>query len=91
LDALTFLVFGAVLLVPAARTVSAAGVVHAVLSLTVIRMLAVAIALIGTGARGPTVAFLGWFGPRGLASIVFAAIVVEEARSTRRRRSASAA
>jgi NhaP-type Na+/H+ or K+/H+ antiporter len=35
--------------------------------------------MLGTGARRPTIAFLGWFGPRGLASIVFAAIVVEEA------------
>jgi NhaP-type Na+/H+ or K+/H+ antiporter len=79
LDALTFLVFGAVFVVPAFQHVTAAGIVYAVLSLTVIRMLPVAIALRGTGARRPTVAFLGWFGPRGLASIVFAAIVVEEA------------
>ena len=42
-------------------------------------MLPVALALLGTGARRPTVAFLGWFGPRGLASIVFAVIVVQEA------------
>ena len=34
--------------------------------------------MLGTGARRPTVAFLGWFGPRGLASIVFAVILVEE-------------
>ena len=34
--------------------------------------------MIGTGARRPTVAFLGWFGPRGLASIVFAVLVIEE-------------
>jgi sodium/hydrogen antiporter len=50
-----------------------------VLSLTLVRMLPVAIAMIGTGARMPTVGFLGWFGPRGLASIVFAVIVVSEA------------
>jgi NhaP-type Na+/H+ or K+/H+ antiporter len=31
----------------------------------------------GTRARPPTVAFLGWFGPRGLASIVFAVLLVE--------------
>ena len=49
------------------------------LSLTVVRMLPVAVALLGSGARPPTVAFLGWFGPRGLASIVFAVIVVQEA------------
>jgi NhaP-type Na+/H+ or K+/H+ antiporter len=34
--------------------------------------------MLGTGALRPTVAFLGWFGPRGAASIVFALLVVEE-------------
>jgi NhaP-type Na+/H+ or K+/H+ antiporter len=52
---------------------------YAALSLTVVRTLPVAIAMIGTGARSRTVGFLGWFGPRGLASIVFAVIVVQEA------------
>jgi NhaP-type Na+/H+ or K+/H+ antiporter len=51
---------------------------YAVLSLTVVRLIPVAIAMIGTGARRPTLAFLGWFGPRGLASIVFAVLVLEE-------------
>jgi NhaP-type Na+/H+ or K+/H+ antiporter len=41
-------------------------------------MLPVGLAMIGTGALRPTVAFLGWFGPRGLASIVFALLLVEE-------------
>ncbi len=41
-------------------------------------MLPVAIAMLGTRAKAPTLGFLGWFGPRGLASIVFAVIVVEE-------------
>ena len=41
-------------------------------------MLPVALALLGTGARRPTVAFLGWFGPRGLASIVFAVILLDD-------------
>jgi len=36
------------------------------------------VAMLGTGARRPTVGFLGWFGPRGLASIVFAILVIEE-------------
>jgi NhaP-type Na+/H+ or K+/H+ antiporter len=79
LDALTFLVFGAVLLVPAMESIDGPGVVYALLSLTVIRMLPVAVSMIGTSARRATIGFLGWFGPRGLASIVFAAIVVEEA------------
>jgi NhaP-type Na+/H+ or K+/H+ antiporter len=41
-------------------------------------MVPVALALLGTGARRPTVAFLGWFGPRGAASIVFALLLLEE-------------
>lgn len=53
-------------------------VVYAVLSLTVVRMLPVALALIGSGLDHRTVAFVGWFGPRGLASLVFALIAVEE-------------
>jgi len=51
---------------------------YAALSLTLVRMIPVAIALLGTGARLPTVAFVGWFGPRGLASIVFAIIALQE-------------
>jgi len=77
-NAVTFIVFGAVLLGPVLGEVTWSVALYAVLSLTVVRMLPVAIALIGTGARKQTVAFLGWFGPRGLASIVFAVLVVEE-------------
>jgi len=75
LDSITFLVFGAVLLGPALEHVSWQIALYAVLSLTIVRMAAVTIALWGTHVRAPTVAFLGWFGPRGLASIVFAVIV----------------
>jgi sodium/hydrogen antiporter len=78
LSALTFVVFGAVLLGPALGGVTWAVFAYAVLSLTVVRMLPVAAAMLGTGARRPTVGFLGWFGPRGLASIVFAIILLEE-------------
>jgi NhaP-type Na+/H+ or K+/H+ antiporter len=79
LGGVTFLVFGAVLLGPALKHVTWEIVLYAVLSLTVVRMLPVAIAMLGTSANWRTVAFLGWFGPRGLASIVFAVIVVQEA------------
>ena len=48
-----------------------APIVYAVLSLTVIRMLPVAIALLGLRFQLATVVFMGWFGPRGLASVVF--------------------
>jgi NhaP-type Na+/H+ or K+/H+ antiporter len=78
LGAVTFIVFGAVLLGPVLGDVTWSVALYAVLSLTVVRMLPVAIAMIGTGARRPTLAFLGWFGPRGLASIVFAVLVLEE-------------
>jgi NhaP-type Na+/H+ or K+/H+ antiporter len=53
-------------------------VLYAVLSLTVVRMVPVAIAVIGLGLRPSTIAFLGWFGPRGLASVILALVVVEE-------------
>ena len=50
---------------------------YAFLSLTVIRMLPVAIALAGTGLSRATVLFMGWFGPRGLASIVLGLVYLE--------------
>ncbi len=50
----------------------------AVAALAVLRLLPVAVSLIGTGFQWPTVAFLGWFGPRGVATIVFGLIAVEE-------------
>ncbi len=78
LAAVTFMVFGAVLLGPALGDLTWQIALYAVLSLTVVRMLPVAISLLGTGARRPTVGFLGWFGPRGAASIVFALLVLEE-------------
>ena len=52
--------------------------VLAVLALTALRMVPVAVAMIGTGFHWPTVAFLGWFGPRGLATIVFGLLALDE-------------
>ena len=78
LNGVTFVLFGAILLGPALGELSWELALYAVLSLTVVRMLPVAIAMLGTRARAPTLGFLGWFGPRGLASIVFAVIVIEE-------------
>ncbi|MGB6221423.1 cation:proton antiporter [Haloferula sp.] len=51
---------------------------YALLSLTVVRMIPVAASLIGTGLRKETVAFMGWFGPRGLASIVLGLVYLEQ-------------
>ena len=78
LNAVTFLMFGAVILGPVIDDLGWEALLYAVVSLTVVRMLPVALAMLGTRARPPTIAFLGWFGPRGLASIVFAVILVEE-------------
>jgi NhaP-type Na+/H+ or K+/H+ antiporter len=55
-----------------------ASILYGVLSLTVIRMLPVAIALIGTGLSRASVLFMGWFGPRGLASIVLGLVYLEQ-------------
>ncbi len=77
LNAGTLIVFGAVALGPALRLVDWRIALYAVLSLTIARMVPVALSLIGLHARRPTMAFVGWFGPRGLASIVFAVIVLE--------------
>jgi len=51
---------------------------YAVLSLTLARMVPVALAVMGTGLRPPTVAFMGWFGPRGIASIALLFVVISE-------------
>ena len=78
LNAVTFLLFGAVLLGPAFADLDWRVALYAVGSLTVVRMLPVALAMLGAGMRWVTVGFLGWFGPRGLASIVFVLILVEQ-------------
>jgi sodium/hydrogen antiporter len=58
--------------------ISPAHVLYAVLSLTVVRMVPVAISLIGTHFSRATVLFMGWFGPRGLASIVLGLVYLEQ-------------
>jgi len=55
-------------------------VLYAVLSLTIVRMLPVAVALVGSGLDRATVLFMGWFGPRGLASIVLGLVYLEQER-----------
>ena len=71
-------VFGAVFVGPVFEgEISWRAVLYAGISLTLIRMLPVAIALAGTRFRPATVAFMGWFGPRGLASVVFTLVAAE--------------
>lgn len=73
-----FLLFGATFVLPAFQTATEVDWVYAILSLTVVRMLPVAISLIGTKIAFSTTLFLGWFGPRGLASLIFALLVTRE-------------
>jgi sodium/hydrogen antiporter len=79
LTAVAFLMLGAGLLGPVLGRATPQAVLYAVLSLTVVRLVPVAVSMLRTGLSRPTVAYVGWFGPRGLASIVFAGVVVEQA------------
>ena len=72
-----FMSFGAMMAWPAISHATPMHWLYAVLSLTVLRMAPVALSLIGSGLRRPTVYYIGWFGPRGLASILFAMLILE--------------
>jgi len=75
---LVWLSFGAVAVPIVLDRLTWSLLAYAVLSLTVVRMVPVVLALIGGGLDRRTVAFVGWFGPRGLASLVFALLALEE-------------
>jgi NhaP-type Na+/H+ or K+/H+ antiporter len=73
---MTWVLFGAAVVGQAVGDFSWSPVLYAVLSLTVIRMVPVFVCVAGLGLKTESKLFLGWFGPRGLASIVFAVIVI---------------
>lgn len=75
---LTFLALGATMIPEAASAISVRLLVFALLALTVMRIVPVAVSLLGTGVSPATSLFLGWFGPRGLASVLFVLVVLEE-------------
>jgi NhaP-type Na+/H+ or K+/H+ antiporter len=77
LSLLVWFTFGAVMLGPGLADLGWRDVVFALLALTVLRMVPVAISLAGSGLDRATVVFVGWFGPRGLASVVFGLIAVD--------------
>jgi len=77
LAAIGFMLLGAGLLGPVVARATPVTILYAVVSLTVIRILPVTIAMLRTGFAPASLLYLGWFGPRGLASIVFAGLVVE--------------
>ncbi len=76
---LTFLFFGAALAGPALDQLTWRIALYALASLTIVRMVPVALSLVRSGLHPVTVAYVGWFGPRGLASIVFGLFILEEA------------
>jgi len=76
---LTFTAFGAAMIPQAMGAVTIMHIVFGILVLTVLRMLPIQLSLIGTGIKPVTSMFLGWFGPRGLASILFVLLILEEA------------
>lgn len=77
LSLVTFTTFGALMVPLAFEHLDATIVLYAVLSLTLVRGLAVAVGLLGAGLGATTVAFVAWFGPRGVASLLFGLILIE--------------
>lgn len=75
---LVWAIFGALLLAPVLEgDLRWTPILYAILSLTVIRMVPVAVSMLGSGLRTSSVLFMGWFGPRGLASVVFTLLAME--------------
>ena len=74
--------FGAVLVPLAIEQLDWRTMLYALFSLTIVRMLPVALSLVGAGLDRPSVVFIAWFGPRGLASVVFALLAIEELGET---------
>lgn len=74
---LTWVLFGAAVVERSLEVVSVPVLVYAVLSLTIVRMIPVYLSISGLGIGAEGKLFLGWFGPRGLATIVFAVIVID--------------
>ena len=77
LGLIVWYLFGATLIPIAAEHLSGAVALYALLSLTLVRMAPVALSMVGARLDGPTTTFLAWFGPRGLASVVFALLAIE--------------
>lgn len=71
-----FLLMGAILVPLSWPHWDLKALIYAILSLTVIRMLPVAVSLVGTGLDRKTILFLGWFGPRGIASVLYLLMAV---------------
>jgi NhaP-type Na+/H+ or K+/H+ antiporter len=75
-------VFGASFVLPSFEGIDLRIALYAAASLTVVRMVPVALCLAGSGESRATALFIGWFGPRGLASVIFALLALEELGAT---------
>ncbi|WP_024793694.1 cation:proton antiporter domain-containing protein [Tomitella biformata] len=75
---IVWLVFGAAMVIPAVTEAGVGTWILAGLALTVLRMGPVALVLARSGFRAPTIAYLGWFGPRGLATVIFAILALQD-------------
>jgi NhaP-type Na+/H+ or K+/H+ antiporter len=82
LGLVVWFLFGATLIPIAVDNLGVPVVCYALVSLTIVRMVPVALSMIGARLDRPTTAFLAWFGPRGLASVVFALIAIEDLGDT---------
>ena len=74
----TFFLFGILILPEALQNIDLTTVIYAMLSLTVVRMLPVAISMLGLRLGTASVLFMGWFGPRGLASLLFVLLILKD-------------
>jgi NhaP-type Na+/H+ or K+/H+ antiporter len=75
---LVWAIFGALLVAPLlTHEFHPSAIAYAVLSLTLVRIVPVALAMAGTGLRPVSIGFMGWFGPRGMASVVFTLLAFE--------------
>ncbi|MCG8368619.1 MAG: sodium:proton antiporter [Pseudanabaenales cyanobacterium] len=74
----TFLIYGGVMITPTMVGANGAVILYALLSLTLVRMIGVAISLLGLSLRFDTQLFLGWFGPRGIASVLYVLLVLDQ-------------
>ena len=72
----TYIFLGMVMLAPSLKNISWTIIIYAIISLTVVRMLPVAISMIGAKLKPASTLFMGWFGPRGIASILYVLTVM---------------
>lgn len=75
---LTWMIFGALVIGQSFEYFTPEILIYTILSLTVVRMLPIFLAMMGSGESTQNKLFLGWFGPRGLASLVFAIMVINQ-------------